>query len=65
MTVAVQDDRRGALLEIEREPASGPLSFHIVLEEHAGVAEAIAWFLPPHYSVVLVSETGLPDFISI
>ncbi len=33
--------------------------------EHAGVAEAIAWFLPPHYSVVLISEQGLPPFIAL
>lgn len=30
--------------------------------EHSGVAEAIAWFLPTHYSIVLVSEAGLPPF---
>lgn len=30
--------------------------------EHAGVAEAISWFLPTHYSIVLVSEAGLPKF---
>lgn len=30
--------------------------------EHAGVAEAISWFLPPHYPVILVSEKGLPQF---
>lgn len=30
--------------------------------EHAGIAEAVSWFLPPHYSVVLVSEKGLPPF---
>lgn len=30
--------------------------------EHADIAEAIAWFLPPHYSVVLISEKGLPPF---
>ena len=33
--------------------------------EHAGVAEAIAWFLPTHYSIVLVSEAGLPPFQSL
>lgn len=33
--------------------------------EHAGVAEAIAWFLPPHYSVVLISEQGLPVFLDL
>lgn len=30
--------------------------------EHAGIAEAISWFLPPHYSLVLISEKGLPPF---
>lgn len=33
--------------------------------EHAGIAEAISWFLPPHYSVVLVSEKGLPPFVNL
>lgn len=33
--------------------------------EHAGIAEAVSWFLPPHYSVVLVSENGLPPFASL
>lgn len=33
--------------------------------EHAGIAEAISWFLPPHYSVVLVSEKGLPPFADL
>lgn len=30
--------------------------------ELAGIAEAIGWFLPPHYSLTLVSEEGLPPF---
>ena len=33
--------------------------------EHAGIAEAIAWFLPTHYSIVLISEKNLPDFVSL
>lgn len=33
--------------------------------EHPGIAEAISWFLPPHYSVVLVSEKGLPTFVGL
>lgn len=33
--------------------------------EHAGIAEAIGWFLPPHYSILLVSEKGLPEFASL
>lgn len=34
-------------------------------EEWEGVAEAIGWFLPPHYSILLVSEKGLPEFSSL
>lgn len=34
-------------------------------KEHSGIAEAISWFLPPHYSVVLVSEVGLPPFVDL
>lgn len=35
------------------------------VKEHQGIAEAISWFLPPHYSLVLVSEKGLPAFTSL
>jgi len=31
-------------------------------EEYEGVAEAISWFLPPHYSLLLISEKGMPQF---
>jgi hypothetical protein len=30
--------------------------------EHNGIAEALSWFLPQHYSLVLLSEKGLPQF---
>lgn len=30
--------------------------------EHQGVLEAISWFLPPHYSIAVVSEKGFPPF---
>ena len=30
--------------------------------EYRGLLESIAWFLPAHYSVVLISEKGLPPF---
>jgi len=30
--------------------------------EHEGIATALSWFLPTHYSIVLVNETGLPAF---
>lgn len=35
------------------------------VKEHQGIAEAISWFLPPHYSIVLVSEKGLPPFVNL
>ncbi|WP_413289273.1 hypothetical protein [Bdellovibrio sp. HCB337] len=35
------------------------------VKEHQGIAEAISWFLPPHYSIVLVSEKGLPPFVAL
>jgi hypothetical protein len=34
-------------------------------EEHAGIAEALAWFLPAHYSVSLVSEKTVPGFLPL
>ncbi|MDX9731997.1 MAG: hypothetical protein RBT63_09520 [Bdellovibrionales bacterium] len=30
--------------------------------EHKGIAEALGWFLPAHYSVALISEKTLPGF---
>lgn len=33
--------------------------------EHAGIAEAISWFLPPHYEIVLASEKKLPTFFPL
>lgn len=33
--------------------------------EHEGILEAIAWFLPPHYSIAVISEKGLPAFTSL
>lgn len=30
--------------------------------EHSGILEALAWFLPPHYSLALVSSKGFPSF---
>ena len=31
-------------------------------QEHAGIAEALAWFFPAHYSIALVSEKRVPNF---
>lgn len=33
--------------------------------EHAGVAEAIAWFLPPHYPILLMEEKGRTGFVDL
>ena len=33
--------------------------------EWQGIGEALSWFLPPHYSVVLVSEKNLPAFVAL
>lgn len=33
--------------------------------EHQGILEAISWFMPPHYSLALMSEKGLPAFQSL
>lgn len=30
--------------------------------EHEGILEALSWFLPPHYSIAVISEKGLPAF---
>ena len=35
------------------------------LNEHAGIAEALSWFLPAHYSVALVSEKTVPGFAAL
>lgn len=31
-------------------------------EEHMGILEALSWFFPTNYSLVLISEDGLPEF---
>lgn len=33
--------------------------------EHAGIAEAMSWFLPAHYSLVLMKEQTLPGFVEL
>ncbi len=33
--------------------------------EHNGILEALSWFVPPHYSLVLISEKNLPAFSSL
>lgn len=33
--------------------------------EHQGIAEALAWFFPLHYSILITSEKGLPAFFDL
>ncbi len=33
--------------------------------EHSGIAEALSWFLPAHYSIALVSEKLLGGFVTL
>jgi hypothetical protein len=33
--------------------------------EHPGIAEALSWFLPPHYSILFLTEKQLPYFWDI
>lgn len=35
------------------------------VSEHQGIAEALSWFLPTHYTLMLASEKGLPDFFDM
>lgn len=34
-------------------------------KEHQGILEALSWFLPPHYSLMLASEKNLPTFFDL
>ncbi len=55
--LVMSEDRKNYDLAFSLESLGNPPT-----KEHQGVAEAISWFLPPHYSIVLVSEIGLPEF---
>lgn len=58
--LVMSQDRKHYDLAFSLESLGNPST-----KEHQGVAEAISWFLPPHYSVVLVSEMGLPKFVDL
>jgi hypothetical protein len=55
--LVMSQDRKNYDLAFSLESLGNPPT-----KEHQGLAEAISWFLPPHYSIVLVSEIGLPAF---
>lgn len=56
----ISTDRENYDLAISLESLGNPPE-----SEHQGVAEAISWFLPPHYSLLLVSEEGMPPFFDL
>ncbi len=58
--LVMSSDRKNYDLAFSLESLGNPPT-----SEHQGIAEAISWFLPPHYSVVLVSEMGLPAFVDL
>ncbi|WP_413582896.1 hypothetical protein [Bdellovibrio sp. HCB288] len=55
--LVMSQDRKNYDLAFSLESLGNPPE-----KEHQGIAEALSWFLPPHYSIVLVSEMGLPKF---
>lgn len=58
--LVMSQDRKHYDLAISLESLGNP-----PIKEHEGIAEAVSWFLPPHYSLVLVSEVGLPEFVDL
>lgn len=56
----ISTDRLNYDLAISLESLGNPPE-----NEHQGIAEAISWFLPPHYSLLLVSEEGMPPFFDL
>jgi len=54
---AISEDGKNFDLAFSLESLGNPKK-----DEHLGIGEAIGWFLPPHYSIALISEKGLPDF---
>lgn len=58
--LVMSQDRKHYDLAVSLESLGNPPA-----HEHQGIAEAISWFLPGHYSLVLVSEKGLPPFVAL
>lgn len=53
----VSQDRKHYDLAISLDSLGNPPQ-----NEHASIAEAISWFLPSHYSIILIAESGMPVF---
>lgn len=58
--LVMSQDRKHYDLAVSLESLGNPPK-----QEHQGIGEAIAWFLPAHYSLLLVSEQGLPAFTEL
>lgn len=58
--LVMSQDRKHYDLAISLESMGNPPA-----HEHQGIAEAVSWFLPSHYSLLLVSEKGLPEFTAL
>lgn len=58
--LVLSQDRQNYELAFSLESLGNPKP-----QEHHGVAEAISWFLPPHYPLILISEKDMPAFSSL
>lgn len=56
----VSEDKKAYDLAFSIESLGNPPE-----KEHEGILTALSWFLPPHYSLALVSEKGLPKFVAL
>ncbi len=67
------EDVRVAMIAKGTDSESSRFEFAISLEslglpdakEHEGILAAVSWFMPPNYSLVLISEKGLAPFYSL
>lgn len=58
--LVISSDRKNYDLAFSVESLGNPPE-----SEWTGIAEAISWFLPAHYSIVLISEKTLPNFTEL
>jgi hypothetical protein len=67
----VQEIKEPKILVLSKDRLNYDLCFsldslgHPPEHEHAELAEVLSWFLPPHYSLVLIKEEGLPKFTDL
>lgn len=58
--LVISEDRQNYELAFSLESLGNPPE-----KEWAGIGEALSWFLPAHYSLILASEKGLPEFSAL